>query len=105
MNVIRRKTLKAFWEVHPQAETPLKVWFKTCRKARWNSFAELKMTRGDADQARIKVGSVTKTVTIFDVGGNKFRVISLIDYRRQTMLVTHVLTHNEYDTGQWKKQI
>src|SRR4051812_23965986 len=105
MNVIKRKTLQAFWEVHPHAATPLKAWFKICRKAKWKNFADLKITRGDADQARIKVGSMTKMVTIFDVGGNKYRVIALVNYGRQTMLVTHVLTHREYDTNRWKSRI
>ena len=46
-----------------------------------------------------------RTATIFDIGGNKYRVITLIDYTRQTVLVTHVLDHKEYDKGNWKDDI
>ncbi len=46
-----------------------------------------------------------RTATIFDIGGNKYRVITLIDYRRQTVLIMHVLDHKEYDKKNWKNDI
>jgi mRNA interferase HigB len=45
------------------------------------------------------------TATVFDIGGNKYRIIARIDYMRQTVFITYVLTHKEYDTGHWKKGI
>jgi mRNA interferase HigB len=102
MNVIKRKTLAAFWTKLPESKVPLDRWYKISRKARWSSFEDAKSSFPATDVYKCKKG---KTATIFDVGGNKFRVIALIDYTRQTMLVTHVLTHAEYDKDTWKAEI
>ena len=104
MNVIRRKTLQAFWEKkgNAAAQTPLLEWFKIARKAHWHNFAEVRAVRGDADVARVASG---RTAVIFDIGGNKYRLITMIDYLRQTIRVTHVLTHGEYDEDRWKDEL
>ena len=104
MNVVKKRTLQAFWERrgNAAAREPLLAWFKVARKARWRNFADVRRTRGDADVARVRSG---RTATIFEVGGNKWRLIALIDYLRQTMLVTHAPTHEEYDTDRWKQQL
>lgn len=104
MNVIRRKTLQAFWErrEHGASRTPLLEWFKIARKAHWHNFAEVRTLRGDADVVRVASG---KTAVVFDIGGNKYRLITLIDYLRQTIRITHVLTHKEYDKDRWKKEL
>ena len=46
-----------------------------------------------------------RTATIFDIGGNKYRIVALVDYARQTVLITHVLDHKEYDRNNWKNDI
>jgi mRNA interferase HigB len=102
MNVIKRRTLQQFWQIHPQAQMPLLVWFKIARKARWRSFAGVRATRGDADKVRVRSG---RNAVVFNIGGNKYRVITLIDYLRQRVLVTHVLTHAEYDAEKWKRDL
>jgi mRNA interferase HigB len=104
MNVIKRKTLQAFWERPGQgaSRVPLLEWFKIARKARWHNFADIRRVRGDADVARVKSG---RTAVVFDIGGNKYRLITMIDYLRQTIRVTHVLTHKQYDTNRWKVEL
>lgn len=102
MNVIKRKTLVAFWTDWPAAKSSLDRWYKISRKARWRNFEEAKASFPAIDVYRAKRG---KTAIIFDVGGNRYRVIALVDYVRQTMLVTHVLTHAEYDRDDLKGQI
>jgi mRNA interferase HigB len=102
MNVIKLKTLVAFWTKRSEAKLPLDRWYRISRKARWRNFEDAKDAFPATDVYKVKSG---KTATIFDVGGNKYRVIALIDYHRQTMLVTHVLTHAEYDRDTWKGQI
>jgi mRNA interferase HigB len=102
MNVTKRKTLVAFWTKRPEAKPSLERWYKIARKARWRNFEDAKAAFPATDVYWAKSG---KTATIFDVGGNKYRVIALIDYHRQTMLVTHVLTHARYDRDTWKGQI
>lgn len=55
---------------------------------------ELQSTFGTADLVQGKV--------VFDIGGNRYRLITLLDYRAKTLLVIDVLTHGEYDKGKWK---
>lgn len=105
MNVIRKKDLKVFWERprHGDAEQPMRDWFRLARKARWRHFEDAKATFGQTDVANdTKSG---KTATVFDVGGNKYRIVTLIDYTRQTVLITHVLDHKTYDRNRWKQDI
>ncbi len=105
MNVIRKKDLQRFWEqpAHRAAETPMREWFKLARKASWNHFQDARQTFGQTDVTGDTRSS--KTATIFDVGGNKWRIITLIDYKRQTILITHVMDHKTYDRGRWKNEI
>ncbi len=102
MNVMKRKTLERFWREHVQSKGPLLQWFKIARKARWRHFRDVRNSFRSADTVTVKSG---KTATIFDVAGNNVRVLALIDYTRQRVVITHVLTHPEYDTNRWKAQI
>ena len=106
MNVISRKRLREFYESKPerrQHAAAFEDWFKLTRSARWQRFQDLKALFGQTDVATDTQS--TRTATIFDIGGNKYRIITLIDYTRQTVLITHVLTHAEYDRGTWKKDL
>lgn len=103
MNVIKRPSLQRFWERrgHAAAKEPMTEWYKLSRRARWRTFQDVRATFGHTDVAKFDNG---KTATIFDIGGNKYRIITMIDYKRQVVLITHVLTHKEYDSGAWKRQ-
>jgi mRNA interferase HigB len=103
VNVISRKKLREFWEGKPERQqhaTAFESWFKLARKARWHSFADVKATFGQADIAR---GETGRTATIFDIGGNKYRVLAHVDYLRQVVKIEAVLDHKEYDRNLWKK--
>ena len=106
MNVISRRRLKAFYESRAERRrhaTAFDDWFKLTRHARWHTFQDVKALFGQTD-----VTSDTRskrTATIFDIGGNKYRIITLIDYMRQTVFITHVMDHKEYDRNKWKKDI
>jgi mRNA interferase HigB len=103
VNVISRKKLKEFWESSPQRRqhaAAFETWFRLARKARWYSFQDAKGTFGQTDVAR---GVTGRTATIFDIGGNKYRVLAHIDYSRQTVKIEAVLDHKEYDKNLWKK--
>lgn len=97
MRVISLKKLRSFWQDprNANAEVPLRAWYRVVRHADWKNFADVKATYNATDQTGNKV--------IFDVGGNKFRLIAVIDYERHKLFVRHVLTHKEYETGNWKK--
>jgi mRNA interferase HigB len=95
MHVISRKKLKEFWERHPETEHALRAWFKIVRSTRYRMWSELKTTFSD------KVDKVGERV-VFDVGGNKCRVITVIHFDRGKLYIREVLRHPAYDKGRWK---
>jgi len=94
MHVISPKKLREFWAVHLDAETPLRAWLSVAKAADWGSFADLRRVFPSADQ----VGRLT----VFNIGGNKYRLIAVIHFNRGKVYIRHVLTHPEYDRGKWK---
>jgi mRNA interferase HigB len=95
MHVITRKRLNEFAEKHPDTRTALAHWYRLVKSGRFSSFAELRATFSNAD----RVGKLT----VFNIGGNKARLISAIHYNRQRVYIRAVLTHDEYDEGKWKE--
>ena len=95
MHVISKKPLQRFWKLHRDAEQPLRRWFKTVKIAEWRSFADLRAVYANADQ----VGRFT----VFNLGGNKYRLIATIHFNRGKVYVRHVLTHAAYHRGDWKE--
>jgi mRNA interferase HigB len=95
MHSIARKALRSFWEKYPDAEQPLRHWERRVKNAVWTNFADLKRDFGTAD----KVGPFV----VFNIGGNKFRLVADVDYKRRIVFVRHVLTHRDYDRGKWKR--
>jgi mRNA interferase HigB len=94
VNVISRKALKAFAERHRDAAEPLDNWYKRARKAHWQSLAEVKADYSHAD--------LVGRCTVFNIGGNKYRLATKISYIGQAIYIKHALTHKEYDKGEWK---
>jgi mRNA interferase HigB len=94
MRVIAKKGLCAFWGIHPDARSPLLAWYNVVKLAEWETFADVRATYASADQ----VGKFT----VFNIGGNKYRLIVVIHFNRAKVFVRHVLTHAEYDRGTWK---
>lgn len=95
MHIITRKRLNEFAEKHPDAKSALQHWYKQTKTTDFKSFAELRKTFGSADH----VGNLT----VFNIGGNKVRLIAAIHYNRRTIYIRAVLTHKEYDEGNWKE--
>ena len=95
MHVISRKVLREFWEKHPDSKSSLSRWFKAMTKHDFRSFNELRAAFPTADQ----VGELV----VFNIGGNKYRVIASIHFNRGKVYIRHVLTHPEYDKGAWKQ--
>ena len=101
--MISRKKLKAFWESRPERKRHVNAfldWFKLTRKARWQNFHDAKATFGQTD---VTAGHTGGTATIFDIGGNKYRVVAHVDYLRQTVKIEAVMDHREYDRNLWKR--
>jgi len=96
MHVITRKRLNEFAGKHPETRSALAKWYRVARKTRFRSFVELRQIFSSAD--------VVGKFTVFDIGGNKVRLIAAIHYNRGKLYIRHVLTHQEYDRGNWKKR-
>jgi mRNA interferase HigB len=94
MHIITRKRLNEFAEKHPTATGGLAHWYRVLRKSNPSNFAELRRLFPHADQ----VGRLT----VFNIGGNKARLIAAIHYNRRRVYIRAVLTHAEYDAARWK---
>ncbi len=95
MHIISKRMLREFWEKHPHAEGPLQEWHKNVKKAQWTKFADIRAVYSTADL-------VGKCV-VFNLGGNKFRLIVIVSRDWKRVYVRFVMTHREYDRGFWKK--
>lgn len=94
MHVISNKAIREFCEVNPEAEQPLKHWYRIAKKAEWQSFADLRANFPSAD--------LVGKCFVFNIGGNNFRLISKIYFDDQVLLIRGVFTHKDYDKGNWK---
>lgn len=93
MKIINTDELHRFAKRHPAARSPLDYWLDITTKATWKNFFEIRNTFRSADRV--------KDVIIFDIGGNKFRLIASIDYNEQKVYILEIMMHAEYD--RWKK--
>ena len=94
MKLISNRALREFVEIHPLATEPLKGWRQVIEKNAFPNWAELKRSFVTID----KVGDKT----VFNVGGNKYRIIAHVRFGRQIVYIKAVLTHEEYDKDKWK---
>jgi mRNA interferase HigB len=91
MNVVSRKTLVACWGRHPQSKAPLTAWYLVARKAEWKTSADVK------NQFGTTVDFVGDYRVIFDIAGNKYRLVVHVSYTYKSVLIKFVGTHAEYD--------
>ena len=94
MKIISNSALRTFAGQHPQAQGPLQGWRRVIEKNRFDTWAALKAAFNTVD----KVGDLV----VFNVGGNKYRLITHIRFEKQIVYIKAVLTHTEYDRGAWK---
>lgn len=90
-------TQSRIWEAkrkYPESANALDGWYRVVKKNQFNNFAELKKVFNSVD----KVGSVF----VFDIGGNKLRLIANIHFQRKKVYIRSILTHKEYDKNKWK---
>jgi mRNA interferase HigB len=102
MELYGRDVLEGFKAKHGPARAPLERWERLAQSARWRNFVDLRRTMAGADQVKLSRALV---VTVFNVGGNKYRVISEVVYAAGIVRALKVLTHAEYDKGRWKEEI
>lgn len=92
MRVISNKALTDFSAIYPLSHEPLQAWRKIIESRPFANFAEMKATFNAVDKV--------ETYYVFDIGGNKYRIISAIHFDTQKLFVRQVFTHKEYD--KWK---
>jgi mRNA interferase HigB len=90
MHVITRKRLQEFWETHPDAERPLKAWLAIARLKHYSGPHEVRQDFAAAS-------FLGKWRTVFNIGGNKYRLVVDMRYDLGRIYIRHVLTHEEYD--------
>ena len=91
MRIIAKRTLVRFWERHPQSRVPLATWHMIVNRSVWTGPADVKAAFG------ANVDFVGDNRIIFDIGGNKFRLIVHVSYEYRRVLIKFVGTHAEYD--------
>jgi mRNA interferase HigB len=95
MHVISRKRLNEFADQHADASAALGHWYQLMKLGDFANFAALRTIFTAADH----VGRLT----VFNIGGNKVRLIAAIHYNRRKVYIRAVLTHTEYDEERWKE--
>lgn len=89
MRIHRPGLLKAFWNQHPDAECFLRAWFEEARNASWSTPAELK-------RQFLGISMLANGRVIFDVCGNKYRLVASVDYEAKIVMLRWIGTHADY---------
>ncbi len=87
-----------FWTKHERARKPLQRWYDITEKTVWKNFTQLKSTFASADLFQKKGG----TFVIFNIAGNRYRLVAQVDFSGTLVIVAVVLTHSQYDQDKWK---
>ena len=93
--MISRRALRDLADRYPDAERPLDDWYRTVRQLHWANIVDVRRTYPHADA----VGELT----VFNIGGNKYRLATLINYRTGRVFIRYVMTHAEYSRKDWKQ--
>jgi len=93
VRIISKAAITEFSKTHKGALESLLHWHGVAKRAAWQHLADVRADFPHADLVEI--------FTVFNIGGNKYRLISVIKYRWQIVYIRHILTHAEYDEGKW----
>lgn len=102
MRITQASRLTEFAAKHADATAPLAAWADTVGRTAWRNLMDVRKTYRHADAVRVESG---KIVTIFNIKGNHYRLVVVIDYQLQVVNILRLLTHTEYDKDQWKKSL
>ncbi len=83
-----------FWEKYPDSKLPLLRWFKLISQAKFDTFNDLRLAFPSADKV--------EDLIVFNIAGNKYRLIASVHFNRSKVYIRHILTHKDYDKGDWK---
>lgn len=94
VHIITKKRIVEAKRLYMDCASALEGWYKVIEKNSFKSFSDLKKTFNAVD----KVGALY----IFDIGGNKLRLVASIHFNRQKVYIRHIMTHKEYDKAKWR---
>lgn len=102
LRIITQKRLLGYGEKHARARSSLQRWHDIVHAAKWEDFSDIRRTFRSADHVRVKSG---RTVVVFNIGGNEFRLITAIHFNTANVYVLRLLTHAECDKNRWKDEL
>jgi mRNA interferase HigB len=95
LRIISRKAIREFGRKHSDAVAALDTWALIVKNTDWRNFADVRDTFKDADLVDEKV--------VFNIAGNRYRLIAWIAWRAHKVFIKAILTHREYDKEGWKQ--
>ncbi|MBI4397543.1 MAG: type II toxin-antitoxin system HigB family toxin [Candidatus Omnitrophica bacterium] len=94
MRILGRDLVHAFMRQHPDSQSSLRTWLQVFEINDFKHFNQLRQTFGSADYVR--------PYTVFNISGNRFRLIALIHYPVATVMIKYIFTHAQYDRIKWR---
>jgi mRNA interferase HigB len=94
VHIVSHKAIRIFCQKRADARNPLDYWYRVAKRANWASFAEVKQSFNAAD--------FVAPFAVFDIGGNKYRLVAEINFSREVLFIRLIMTHREYEKGAWK---
>jgi mRNA interferase HigB len=96
MRIIDKKALASFYRIHADGRKPLLSWYDIVKRASFQNLQEVRQAFGSAEA----VGKVT----VFDIKGNDYRLITAMHYNTQVVFIREVMTHADYSKNEWQKR-
>jgi mRNA interferase HigB len=90
MRIFSKKTIREYWELHPDSEQSLKSWYAEAFKAKWEKPHDIKSMYANAS-------ILMNNRVVFNISGNTYRLVVKINYQRQWIFIRFIGTHEEYD--------
>ncbi|MCI0694940.1 type II toxin-antitoxin system HigB family toxin [candidate division KSB1 bacterium] len=90
MRIVSRKTIRKFWEKHPDAEQALEAWYHDAKRAVWKTPADIKSIYRNAS-------FVGNNRVVFNIKGNQYRLVVAIQYQHGIIYIRFIGTHAEYN--------
>jgi mRNA interferase HigB len=95
LRVLGAEVLEDAKKAHRDLTSSIATWLTIARAARWKNLNEARLTWRNTDCVQGK--------TIFNIKGNRYRLIAIVNYASQTIVIRMLVTHDEYSRGEWNK--
>jgi mRNA interferase HigB len=102
VRVIKPSTVRAFERKHPDAASALEYWLEVVEAAKWKQLHDVRQSFRSADEVKVKS---KRTVVVFNIGGNNYRLIAAIHYNVGKVFILRFMTHAEYSKNRWKDEL